>query len=382
MKSAHDRLKKVTILTACKNSADTIEQTILSVINQTYPNIEYIIIDGASTDGTLEIIKRYENDIANWISEPDKGLYDAYNKGLHMATGDVIGIIDSNDWYAQNAVDNAMLYLTGNNVQFVYGDLVLVKNDGHQEYQRGADSLSQGVAQWYGYPTLFIKKEIYDRYGYFDLAYRILADFDFMLKLRRNNVPCCYVPHIMAYYRLDGISSSPHSTYTRLKESRQIFSNMLHHYIKDHVNHTKIQEVQYNFEKHLLTQYIKYRLFKYNFLKNCVHQLLIDNKKRALVIWGVGDDLRLVLPTLTELNILPRIFVDGSKSRQGEIIAERLVLSPDNIQSDDFIIVTSRRYYEEISRQLMTQGKKESIEFCSYDELEHEVIRNYFKLLC
>ncbi len=120
----------VSIITVCLNSEKTIEQTIQSVINQTYPNIEYIIIDGKSTDRTLEIIDKYKGKISILVSESDEGIYDAMNKGLKLATGELIGIINSDDWYESDAVETIVnSFLADRNVQVIYGNMDVYDQD-------------------------------------------------------------------------------------------------------------------------------------------------------------------------------------------------------------------------------------------------------------
>ncbi len=116
---------KVSIITAVYNGVETIEDCIKSVVAQTYPKTEHFIIDGGSTDGTIEIIKKYEDKIAYWVSEPDRGIYDAMNKGIKLATGDVIGILNSDDIYADEfVIENVIKAISNGNVDSCYGDLV------------------------------------------------------------------------------------------------------------------------------------------------------------------------------------------------------------------------------------------------------------------
>ena len=117
----------ISIITVSYNAVKTIEDTILSVINQTYPNIEYIIIDGGSTDGTLDIIKKYQDKITYWVSEPDKGIYDAMNKGIAKANGELIGIINADDWYELDAVQNVVLEFNNTRPAIYHGGLNIVK---------------------------------------------------------------------------------------------------------------------------------------------------------------------------------------------------------------------------------------------------------------
>src|SRR6187402_1069163 len=162
---------RITIITVCYNRKYTIEKAMKSVLNQNYPDIEYIIIDGNSTDGTKEIIESYGNAISQYISEPDKGMYDAINKGLQLATGDVIGLMHSDDeFYDENVVSRiARRFKYDPSIEGVYGDGVYVSNDAKERLIRnriGGDfSLQKIKSGWLPlHPTVYLKKTIVDRY--------------------------------------------------------------------------------------------------------------------------------------------------------------------------------------------------------------------------
>lgn len=203
------------IITVCYNSAKTIRETIESVLSQDFGNVEYIIVDGLSNDGTQEIVKSYGAKIATFISEKDSGLYDAMNKGIDLATGDIIGILNSDDLY----VDSGTLSKVANifrqgNVDVVYGDLYYFKtgapNVPIRYYKGGTFSLSRVS---YGlmppHPTLFVRKTIYERYGKFDIQYSLSADFDLILRfLGVHNLNFKYIPEILVKMRLGGKSTN------------------------------------------------------------------------------------------------------------------------------------------------------------------------------
>ena len=172
---------KVSIVTVCYNSEVTIEQTIRSVLSQSYKNIEYIIIDGASTDQTLDIIKEYKNDLAYLVSEPDKGIYDAMNKGIKKATGDIIGFINSDDWYSENAVLSIVEAFLSSKADVVYGNTMIVENGTHKMVLC-ADLDNICYRMVFGHQAAFVKTHIL-RENLFDCAYKIVADHAFFLSL-------------------------------------------------------------------------------------------------------------------------------------------------------------------------------------------------------
>jgi glycosyltransferase involved in cell wall biosynthesis len=205
---------KVSIITVCFNSAKTIRDTIESVINQTYDNIEYIIIDGGSTDGTLDIIREYEPYIAKWVSEPDNGIYDAMNKGIKMATGDIIGIINSDDWYALDCISSIVhTFITDPKIDVVHGNIVICDEDGIMLYHIKSEvdikkDLYKRMTVFH--PTMFTKKAIYETEGLYHDKYLIAADYDLLFRVVRENYRIKNLDKELAFMRLGGISNSNH----------------------------------------------------------------------------------------------------------------------------------------------------------------------------
>lgn len=198
----------VSIITVVFNGEKFLEQTILNVINQTYKNIEYIIIDGGSTDSTLNIIQKYSDRIDYWISEPDKGIYHAMNKGIALAKGELIGIINSDDWYELNAIEEVVKAYKGDST-IIYGLMRHVINEKFAEvYAAYPTSIPSKMIP---HPTCFVPKSVYDKYGVFDLSYHSCADYHFILKVYRENVPFVMIEKILANFRLGGFSFSKRS---------------------------------------------------------------------------------------------------------------------------------------------------------------------------
>ena len=179
---------KVTIITPSFNQAQFLERTILSVIQQDYPNLEYIIIDGGSTDGSVDIIKKYEKHISYWVSEKDNGIYDAMNKGIALATGDVVGILNSDDFYIdENVIEKVVKVFQEKEADSIFADLVFVKPNNLEKNIRYYDSSKFKPSKFaYGWmpahPTFFVKREIYEKYGVFQLDYKIAADYEILVR--------------------------------------------------------------------------------------------------------------------------------------------------------------------------------------------------------
>lgn len=195
---------KISIITVCLQSADTIEDTIKTVLSQDYKDIEYIVVDGGSTDGTLDIINRYKNKIAKVISEPDKGLYDAMNKGLRSSTGNILATLNGDDVYAdQTTVGQMAEFIQNNGLDAAYGDLIYVdrRDTGHVKrfwqpgrYKKGAFSHGWVIP----HPTFFCRKEIFEKFGYFNDELQIAADFELMLRLiEKHRIKIGYLPKVI-----------------------------------------------------------------------------------------------------------------------------------------------------------------------------------------
>lgn len=205
---------KISIITVCYNSADTIEDTIRSVLSQGYEDIEYIVVDGGSKDGTIDILNKYRDNIDKYISEPDKGVYDAMNKGIMLATGDLIGFINADDFYTDNNVIRQIIAaFEDNDVDCCYGDLEYVDGKDLSKVKRRWKSqpYREGLFEkgWHPpHPTFIVKKNIYDRFGSFDLDYDIGSDYELMLRfLRKFGIKYCYIPHVLVRMRIGGISN-------------------------------------------------------------------------------------------------------------------------------------------------------------------------------
>lgn len=205
---------KISIITATYNSSKTIIDTILSLEKQTYSNIEYIIVDGASSDNTLDIIKKYSTKISTIISEPDKGIYDALNKGIMASTGDIVGFLHSDDVFAYpNAIEDLVSTLVNDKSQAIYADLEYVSKENTENVVRrwvsGSykhENLKKG---WMPpHPTFFMKKEIYKEHGVFDLNFKISADYDSLLRyLWLHNISVSYLPKVVTKMRVGGESN-------------------------------------------------------------------------------------------------------------------------------------------------------------------------------
>lgn len=205
---------KISIITVSYNSAATIRDTLDSVRQQRYPAVEHIVIDGASTDDTVGIVRQYEH-VGPCVCEPDRGLYDAMNKGIRLATGDVVGILNSDDFYAHTEV---LAHVAGlferPGTQAVYGDLKYVHPRAPHRtvryWRSGRYRREQFRMGWMPpHPTFFVRREHYERLGGYDLDFRTAADYELMLRfLYKHRLPAVYLPEVLVHMRTGGLSNA------------------------------------------------------------------------------------------------------------------------------------------------------------------------------
>lgn len=195
----------VTIITIAYNGEKTIADTIRSVEAQKYPNLEYIVVDGGSTDKTLDIVRQFGNVVTTLVSEKDEGISDAFNKGLRLANGSIIGLINADDWYEDGTIEKVVAAMPGSDI--VYGDLRLWK-DGRTDFIYKGDHNHLVKEMTVNHPTVFVRKECYDRLGYFDKNFRCAMDYDLMLRFLMNGSRFRYVPAVLANMRWEGLSDN------------------------------------------------------------------------------------------------------------------------------------------------------------------------------
>ena len=204
---------KVSIITAVFNNCDTVAHAIESVVRQSYRNIELVVVDGLSTDGTVQVLARYESQISVYVSELDGGMYDALNKGIGLATGDVIGFLHSDDLLADDeAIARAAAQFADASVEAVYGDLVYVRKADPSRIVRawraGSFTLIGLARGWMPpHPTFYARRSVYERLGKFDTSFRIAADYDCMLRFLKAGIRVAYIPHLQVRMRVGGASN-------------------------------------------------------------------------------------------------------------------------------------------------------------------------------
>ncbi len=217
---------KISIITVCYNSAATLEKTIQSVVSQTYKNIEYIVVDGNSKDSTLEIIKKYDEHITKWISEPDKGLYDAMNKGIEMATGNLVGILNSDDtFYNTLVLEDLANFHQNNEIDASVGNIVqhtaagkIVRKYSAKNWQ--PKKLTIGFMP--PHPAIFFKRDLFTKFGLYKLDFTIGADYELITRFfLKNKISWKYSGTITTAMLVGGISSSGYGSYELISKEIQ-----------------------------------------------------------------------------------------------------------------------------------------------------------------
>lgn len=216
----------VSIITVSYNSVRTIADTINSVLDQTYPEIEYIIIDGSSTDGTITIIDSFGKRISKFISEPDNGIYAGINKGIRLATGDIVGILNSDDFFCNNTViERVVESFMENEIDAVFGDVQFVDKVNTSKVVRYYSSKHFNTARFrFGFmpahSSFYVKRELFEKLGYYKTDYKIAADYELLIRfLYINKIKYKYLEMPFLSMRMGGVSNkSIHSIYTLNKE--------------------------------------------------------------------------------------------------------------------------------------------------------------------
>lgn len=205
---------KITIITVAFNAAETIADTLRSVANQTYPDIEHILIDGASRDGTMAVVKEHGKHLAKCISEPDRGIYDAMNKGIALATGDIVGFLNADDFYASSrSLEAIVSAFRDHDIEACYGNLLYVKKNDPSSivrYWRSSsyekDSFRRGWCP--PHPTFFVRRKVYEEHGGFSLDFKIAADIEIMFRLLEVNcIRSVHIPETIIKMRTGGESN-------------------------------------------------------------------------------------------------------------------------------------------------------------------------------
>lgn len=225
---------KITIITVCFNAASTIKDALVSVASQNNVNVEHIIIDGASTDGTLDIVRAHES-VTTLISETDKGIYDAMNKGIALATGDLVGILNADDFYLnENVLASVANVFLDDTIEACYGDLVYVDQNNTSKVIRywKSKAYKDGLFKtgWVpAHPTFFVRRSVYNRLSRFNLKYKLASDFELLFRyIEQNKIKTAYLPKVLVKMRLGGATNK--NIKNIYNQNKEIITILRNHY--------------------------------------------------------------------------------------------------------------------------------------------------------
>ena len=335
---------KVSVITVAYNSVSTIEKTIQSVVHQTYKNIEYIVIDGGSIDGTQQVIERYLNHISYYISEKDNGLYYAMNKGISKATGDIIGIINSDDWYVEDAIEAVVECFSKYDIELVYGKIVTVLEKNKEQVFHKVPLENMWFQMVIPHPSVFVKKDIYDRFGMFNINYSLSSDYELILRFYSKNVKFWYLDKIIAYFRSGGISTKKRMlSYEEGYRISMLYIDRCPN--KDSIL-TKIKEIynQVYFEEKIMNDpFIWSKL-----LNDYFHTNIQD-----IIIFGTGIWGQKCYEIFIKTYIAISYYVDNDSSKWNTKIHNIKVIAPSELKNIvGYVFVAVNKYEEQIKQQL------------------------------
>ena len=354
--------EKISVITVCYNAEKTIRKTIESVLSQKYPNMEYIIIDGKSTDNTMTVIKEYKTRISKVISEPDSGLYDAMNKGISISTGSVIGILNADDWYEPDTLEKVMSCFKKADSDVIYGKINRIDKNNNQTVFIPYNLDSMYYVMALAHPATFVRKEIYNKYGKFNLNYKIAADYELMLRFYSKGVKFQYLNEIFTNFTIGGMSYQKRDVCSR--ETFYISQK----YLKYVPNEKKIsiaKKIEKEYKSNLFNEMMD---ISPHILLKKIENKCKKNERFSIAIFGSGKWGINVQKILTDNGTSPIFFIDNNKKKWNTYISETKVLSPDILKVfDGIVLVMVKEYSEEISSQIKMYNNPQ-IEYLSWEE--------------
>lgn len=357
---------KISVITVCYNSAKTIERTIKSVIAQKYDELEYIIIDGGSSDGTLDIIERYKDRIAVCVSEPDYGLYDAMNKGLKRAGGEVFAFLNSDDYYADNVLRRVNEYFENSDADMVSGNMYICKDGVNVKAVYNKSNMENMFFQVvYPHPALFARRELYKKYGGFDTSYKIAADSEWVMRVCFKGARVLCVEDYFTYFSSGGLSSR--KMYAALEEQYHV---ALQYAGLDEYAHME-REIREFYAVELKEIEIRERY------RNALEKRIEDIRElfeynKEYYIWGIGNRGRECLQSFEKLGLRIAGFID-SYAETNAFKGYR-VIKPEDIDNENLICITPKGYEEKIIGELKDRGVGENRYF-TYSDMVNSIMR-------
>ncbi|MCI8418507.1 MAG: glycosyltransferase [Lachnospiraceae bacterium] len=357
---------KISIITVCLNSEATIEQTIKSVLVQKDEHVEYIIVDGNSMDGTRKIVDKYREGIDVIVSEPDQGIYDAMNKGISLAKGEIIGIINSDDWYEPGTFKTIRETFLNSSADIVYGKMNLVSENGSPELLVPTDIEKLRYEMEIPHSTAFVRKDIYEKFGLFSLDYKIAADYDLMLRYYSEGVKFVFLNELLANFRMGGVSNQQSKVCAY--ETISISKKYLPYCPSDkRADLEKIIDNKWKpfFFRQLLDEAPDWF---FDGIKNKLHRY----SKSQISIFGAGTWGMDMFKLLSGEGFSPSLFVDNNKNLWEKSKETIRISSPDSLRTfDGILLILAKGFSEEILLQV--KGLDNPMLICiTWEELADE----------
>ncbi len=353
---------KISVITVCYNSADTIEQTIQSVVGQNYYDLEYIVIDGGSVDGTLAIIEKYRESVSLVVSEPDHGIYDAMNKGLERCTGDIVAFLNSDDWYEKGTLQKVSQYFMDTQADMVSGNVYLYANGEAQKMELGRREKDNVFFQViYPHPALFVRQSFFKKMGGYDISYKIAADTAWVINACVAGAKILCVEDCFTYFRAGGLSGRK-----RYEGLREHYKAALICAQKNGMVQTaaRIEEYYSDFLKMVMCQQKVADALENNLSE--VKEVLDHSKE--YYIWGAGERGKACLDLFVRLGVPVTGFIDQNPNKTK--VKEYPVVSVEEIESRYIICITPKGHESEIKEQLIQSGMEKDALLLYSDLLE------------
>lgn len=347
---------KITVITVCLNSVNTIEKTIQSVIAQIGKqqewDLEYIVVDGGSTDGTLDVIEKYGAYIGQYVSGPDQGIFDAMNKGISMASGDVIAFLNSDDWYEENALNRVMDTFMNYECDCVCCDNFVLDKNGQKKYFDASKSAIDDlhIQMTYYHSSIFCKKKFFNKFNNFNLEYKIAADYDWFLGIVKKGAKLQYVHQPVFTFCYGGISSV-----NEIECAREARKAALCHLPAEGKKYR--DKIDWR-----LCEVVLYALDREKFYPKLTELL---GKTQTNILWGAGARGRQWAAWFLETGIRIHAIVDNNRSLWGRYIEEIPVCSPEILNDLNCnLIITPEKHIDEIKSMLI---EKSSDNICVFE---------------
>lgn len=352
---------KISVVTVVYNGEDSIERTINSVLNQEGADIEYIVVDGGSKDSTMEIVQKYKCNISHIISEPDHGIYDAMNKGLKLAGGDIVTFLNSDDWYETNVLKLIVEAFENKDIDILCADARMIGEYG--SWIRKAELNKKTIIRQLpaSHQAIFATRKWFEEIGEFDTSYVISADYEWITRSITSGCRIDVLPALVVNFSLGGMSSK----YGK-KCQDEIKNIALQYYAGTSLG--KCVERYYQYEDLLY----KSRKEGNGFWDEVKIDIPADRK---IFIFGAGKGGMNSYKLLKKLGYTVSGFIDNNLRKEQVEIEGKTIQLPEILEAGrDFVIISTARYKSDIKKQLLDQGFKENYDFCAYDEIKNRVV--------